>query len=276
MEDHEKLQLIRKFILDAPPGEINDVFNDVRVLVGDDDFLYEGVKGPFAEYNMNSFLNVKSPSGDHQVLITNFGHLGESRYIDPRAKQSFSFDHVRQTPSDPQPYDIDQDSEEYRKALDDAVTKYISEHFPDGASTVYSGEDKKLHIAIVDNKFNPNNFWNGRWTSSWTVTVGSAEVTGNVHVKVHYYEDGNVQLDSTRDLSASLASVPSEPSAFATAVIKQITKLEADYQNALNESYAQLSDSLFKSLRRALPISRNRVDWHAISTYKIGSELAKK
>lgn len=39
---------------------------------------------------------------------------------------------------------------------------------------------------------------NGRWQSSYTVDTKSKKVTGEIKVLVHYYEDGNVQLNATK------------------------------------------------------------------------------
>jgi len=45
-----------------------------------------------------------------------------------------------------------------------------------------------------------DDFSTGRWRSLWTCTFkpgsGNAELKGNIRITVHYYEDGNVQLNT--------------------------------------------------------------------------------
>ena len=47
---------------------------------------------------------------------------------------------------------------------------------------------------------------NGRWRSVWTIRDdgGQVEVTGILKVQVHYYEDGNVQLVSSKEIKETI------------------------------------------------------------------------
>ncbi|KAJ3048797.1 F-actin-capping protein [Rhizophlyctis rosea] len=273
--DEERVRIASSFLLDSPPGEINDVFNDVRVLLDDDALLQRNVQSVFAQYNKEQLTVVQVPGQSHKSVIAQEGEVDGGRFLDPRSKQVFVFDHIRQEASDPEPYTETTETEAQRAALEEAGLKYLEEHYPAGVISVFD-DGQASTVAIVDNKYNPNNFWNGRWRSIWKVTPGSSEVTGTVKVNVHYYEDGNVQLNATKDITVTVPTSQDNPTAHATSVYKQIAKAEGEFQTALNESYAQLSETTFKSLRRALPVTRNKIDWHAISTYKIGAELQTK
>jgi capping protein alpha len=87
---------------------------------------------------------------------------------------------------------------------------------------------------------------------------------------VHYFEDGNVQLNSDKEIPATSVS-----GNVAESIVKLIKDADHEYQTALNESYAQLSDNTFKALRRILPVTRNKLDWNKILNYKVGNAIAQ-
>lgn len=62
----------------------------------------------------------------------------------------------------------------------------------------------------------------------------------------------------------------------AKALAKEMATLDKKYHQSLNDSYGDLAENTFKGLRRALPLTRNKLDWNKILNYKIGNELSQK
>jgi len=276
----EIIEIANGFLLNSPPGEFMEVVTDVRGLLEDDSIINDTAPATFRQYNTDQMLAVKSPNGDHEVLITNYGEINDSEYIDPRGNCVVQFDHIRQEVVGSRGIagELDSEVESWRSAIDDAFTQYAYEHYQHGAATVYGskeGGNYKVVACISSAKFNPNNFWNGRWRSIWTMTFkpkGQVNLTGNIKVNVHYYEDGNVMLTSNTNKSGNCPG--GDPNTTAQNVVKHIARIEGNFHSALEQSYATMGETTFKALRRMLPITRQKIDWNRIFNYKLGSEAA--
>jgi len=271
--EDEIVDIANNFLLSAPPGEFMEVVTDVRALLPKESLINESAPRTFREYNTEQMVQVDSPKG-HKVLITKYGEVADGDYLDPKGGLVLHYDHIKQEVTGTRAIsgsDLDSSVESLRAAFEKEAFAYTAEHFPHGTTTVY-GKDGKIIICISSARFNPHNFWNGRWRSVWTYHAG--ELVGHFKIVVHYYEDGNVQLNTNTTQNATI-STSGGPDAIASAAFKAIAKTEQQFQESLDSSHISMGDTTFKALRRALPITRQRIDWNKIKNYKIGGQMGK-
>ena len=147
----------------------------------------------------------------------------------------------------------------FRGELQIKFNSYIQSHYPNGTVSVYDVSKDKLIICIVDTKYSPNNFWNGRWKSTITINPKSSKIISHkVNIHIHYYEDGNVQLALDKEIGKEVVF---------DKLLEVVKKSEGDFHMGLMEGYAGLSEG-FKGLRRALPVFKTKIDWATIGSCK--------
>lgn len=284
ISEDEKIKIAANFLYHSPPGEFREVFLDLRGLLNDDRILKKTLNSTNARYNQDQFVQCELEGTNKECcLITEYNELPNGRYFDPKSKQSFKFDHLHCKASEFEPHtDIDTQSEPWRAALERELSQYVKVHYKDVACSVFGSTSNDGQVTLVAcieaHKFQPANFWNARWRARWSVTfhpgsTGEAELVGIIKVQVHYYEDGNVQLVSHKEVKEYVGGINSEHDRTAKSLIQAIEKCENEYQNAISENYQTMSETTFKALRRALPVTRSKIDWNKISSYKIANEL---
>jgi capping protein (actin filament) muscle Z-line, alpha len=58
---------VSEFLIQSPPGEFNEVFNDVRTLLSDDTLLERGCLDAVKKYNKAQFVPVKVEGAEQPV-----------------------------------------------------------------------------------------------------------------------------------------------------------------------------------------------------------------
>ncbi|ONM60669.1 F-actin-capping protein subunit alpha [Zea mays] len=195
------------------------------------------------------------------IIISTYGEIDKNNYLDPRTAQVATIDHMKQTCTKLRPAEDEELPsayiEEFRCALDVELSKYVSEAYPKGACAVYCtsgkdiegpGADFSFAAVISAAKRSPQNFCNGSWCSVWTIEFNYelqfVDIKGKIQVDAHYFEEGNVQLDTNIDRKDSTRM--QSPDDCAVSISGIIRHHESEYLSSLEESYLNLSDATFK------------------------------
>ena len=141
-----------------------------------------------------------------------------------------------------------------------ASTRYLGE----GHAATYVVGDA-LKCVVRGARKNLGNFHSGSWASAWTLTPSSEgyDVQGMIQVRAHYFEDGNVQLYATKEVTAST---------------QDVAQLIEENENALHAGleamYGDMADATFKALRRVMPITKLKMKW-SVDALRLKGGLTK-
>ncbi|KAK3705707.1 F-actin-capping protein subunit alpha [Vermiconidia calcicola] len=261
-----KQATVASFVESAPPGELSNVVADIKALASSET---QSLEPAFKKYNEEQYTTVKLPGGSETVLVSKYNSLGDTRYFDTASQTSFDVDHASQKASNPQQHPLDSRNADLIRSLQKSFSTATAEHFPASTIGVFPAEsDSAIAILLVASKYSPQNFWNGRWRSTYLLDPLSKSLQGTIKVDVHYYEDGNVRMNTTKKVEIGSGA------SSADAVVREIAKAENKYQEELNRAFTALAEGSFKGLRRQLPVTRQRVEWEKISGYRLGQDVA--
>lgn len=142
--------------------------------------------------------------------------------------------------------------------MDDYVSsQYKASNDAKGTGAVYSITDGNLAICITGVATNLRNWWSGSWKGEYIVTVsgGTCSINGTVDLLAHYFEDGNVQMNTQKKYNAEGVSFSGN------AIVTQIQEWENALQAGLETMYTGMSNQTFKDMRRILPVTKSKFDW---------------
>lgn len=263
----QKLNIASYFVMSSPTGEVHDVLVDVSKLVSDPGVLSDtALKKIMREYNLEQLQPAKTPDGKN-VVVSAYGAVADNEYLDPSTGKVLTFDHRKHTftGETEKKQSLDAKISAYRSAIEKSMEEYITAQFKKDKCTVtvYGSDDGKITICLSARNVHLSSYWTGGWRSVFTLSVndkGTTKLNCNTKINVHYFEDGNVQLHSAIEKSASI-NVQDETST-AEAVAKAINVHESEYQASMEEMYVDMHRSTFKKMRRFLPITKQPMQWN--------------
>lgn len=274
----QKLAIARFFTLSSPPGQVDEVLADVAKLVGDESVLTnDAILAMLRQYNTDSFTQIDC--GDSKMLTTEFGKAGDDEFVDPSTGQVMVVDHrLRKATAGSSKQELSGAIASKRAAIEKECKSYLENNYKAGKATcaVYGADDGKITVCISALNKKLSNFWSGGWRSKFIIdatTAGTNDMTAYAKIHIHYFEDGNVQLNAVKEKSVGV-NVTSDDAATAKNIIGEISKWESDWQSNLEEMYVEMHTKTFKAMRRFLPKTRKPMDWNP-HFHSLASEINK-
>ncbi|XXQ30566.1 F-actin-capping protein subunit alpha [Plasmodiophora brassicae] len=283
----EKLRIASHFLLQSPPGQVDQVLRDVRILLGSDAsaLTRPQLDAALSQYNQAQFVFAPAPDAPNENVMccpqaqADTGSKDRDVYANPNNHQLLKFDNVNRTWSSEKgraksaPPAI----EEYRVAIQDAVHKYAASVYLDEskyAIGVFATATGDVSVVLSAKNIALHNFWAGSWRTVFTLNVSKpgarSPIGAHIRVNVHYFEDGNVQLNTEFKRSESIQI--GDPAATASAVHAAMDTIETEFQTSLEEFYVDMHKQTFAGMRRFLPVTRTPMDWNP-NAHKLAAQL---
>eukprot|EP00927_Polykrikos_kofoidii_P050999 TRINITY_DN44817_c0_g1_i1.p1 TRINITY_DN44817_c0_g1~~TRINITY_DN44817_c0_g1_i1.p1 ORF type:complete len:338 (-),score=57.83 TRINITY_DN44817_c0_g1_i1:124-1137(-) len=288
--------ILHGFVQKSPPCQLGDVLSACQRLC-QAPLPPELVGRACSDYNEKSLIAVRllPPAAEGTCgIVVEVGRQGSRSqrtvpYLDPRDELIFHVDQELQecvsvkhkmASNDLASEFTRIDQEEakpFRLALEREMDKYVAERYPgrigDGlaCSVVHSfmgeeiGGDIEIRFYISTRRSRPKGQWAGQWISQWRALFNPeqetpAKVVGTIEFSSHYAEEANVQFN--RKLSKTgKVSETTDPDIFARQVRELVASFEDEFHRNTEDVCACWNHGPLKSLRRVLPLTKERFDW---------------
>ena len=261
----ELAEIMHFLITKSPPHQALLVAKDCKTITTAA-AVDELLPGALLEFNVANSVVVAMASGN-KVILCEAAQVDEAHFIEPVARKVVGVNHSTQSVDEADVRDAT-DAEMGQAAEHGAVLAqvqaYVDRQYMDGraACGVY-GTEGGLAVVISGSyeKLSPSQLA-GSWVTTVDVALSgsSATLSGSVRIVSHYFESGNIQLESDKTF-ASLDAAYTDSASLAAAVAKYVVENETAMTDALDDLYEGLNTQTIKEMRMTLPITRERFDW---------------
>lgn len=273
----ERLRIASHFILSSPNGEVDDVIADVKMMMGKDSLLTDDViVRLLKQYNTENYEFADLQDGSN--LLVSKTTEKDGKFLNPANGKKMAFDHVKRRWIDEKTAkseSTDTKSAEHRAAVEASLVKYMKEFYVDEknwAIAVFDNGDETLSVLISSKKVNLKNFWSGGWKATYKVDLKEGKLESQININVHYFEEGNVQLNTNFTAESDIDTKSKE--AVSSTVVNHIRKQESDLQKKMEEMYLNMHTQTFKAMRRFLPITKTKMNWDA-NAHKLAQNMSR-
>ncbi|CAI8500933.1 unnamed protein product [Pichia kudriavzevii] len=242
--------IVRQIIQTSPAGDDTTIIKDIKTLLS----------------NANSDRLISNVLRDHYTQeVKNIQDCGDMKLV--RINGDYSIiSNYNQKVIDIESGVPNELKDESVESLQEELEQYISEYYNESSYGMVIPHNDGIKVLIVGEKLNDANYYNGKWVSVYTL-ANDGRFSVVFKIKVHYYEDGNVVMNSVNEKEIGQSTKAQ--------LINDVSRFDNEYELDIMKKINSLNEEKFKNLRRLMPISRAKIQWgRAIGNYKLGQDVA--
>jgi capping protein alpha len=281
ISDAERLQIAQHFLMNSPPAQYGLVSGDVKKLLPAGCMPDQMEKEIAKKYNFKNNRVVKAPSGK-LVALHEAGGVDDTHCMDSSNGAVFKIDHltmeISEAGGDAPSSNQDSGLELKRAAVGAEISSYVEKKFSgDAAAGSVYAKDGVISIAITGERSNLRNMYSGKWSSSWkieSIDGSKATISGEIKIHNHYFEEGNIQLQTNKPVAAKEVSFSSEKE-LGEKVVEVINNAEQETQVSLHDMIDNAHVATLKELRKASTVHKVKMQWNQNSVKMVGQLTGK-
>jgi capping protein (actin filament) muscle Z-line, alpha len=223
------------------------------------------VMGARDSHARGSWPVVRLADGSRVVLCED-GYVSPGHFVDSKSLKQVSVDLVTGEVDEagsgaPAPAGFSGEDgsavEALRAELVGAAREYAAEVFSHrgvvhGGAEVFVKDGASVVVVLSGVVARLDNFWAGQWRSRWVLASGT--LSGRMDVMTHYFEDGNVQMRTSKRVEDLKVTDAAD-------CLSKIREAEGEYYRNIAGLLAGAQEELLKDLRRQLPVTGVTMQW---------------
>ena len=237
-------ELVDSLIETAPPAELKNVSQSLSSLTTSS-----------IDDNIEKYAQENAVVIDNTSVSKYNKDKNSSKYIDYINNKKFNVDWINCKIIDVENYESNFEYPKIYQELIDKLNQYGEDYYPSTfAFTIIPTEDEELRIIIIGQRANHDNFYTGQWKSNYLISK-NLNISGEIKLDIHYFEDGNVRLKFIEEISDIKIDNSSS-----SKIVNFINDQENKVVIKIVDQFNNLNQQSFKNLRRLLPVTRSKIN----------------
>lgn len=248
-------------------GEIKDLMEDLKKVVTLEDSYSLGL----VQKHLEEHSALVQDEEKTKYIVSELTRLpseetkeagqASAAYADYQLKKRVLVDLASGKVTETQPLEISAQQQAYNEEMGPLTEKYMGAYYkPDNSKSAIVVKADRLDLLITSKNIQLKNLYTGEWITRLTTTKEGT--TGSIRINAHCFEEGNVQFVRELPIEEKEVVLTGNPKEDGKSIMKLVEEKENSAKESIEEFFLGIKDEVIKNLRRALPITGQKIDWN--------------